>query len=833
MNPSKEHRLIYRTQAQINAQRKKAGVKEVSTAKPTRVVTPTGTITATQANAQMQEANRVTNNKTSSYQTYIDPNTGRDIRYNYNEHGVRNYDMSNPNAEMLTQQTTGPIGTTQKKSPVTTSPFAASPSRRDPRNPSGFVASGAKVGDERDFTPKIPTADTSSLEQKVDERRNERLKENGGMDSTAAGDISDVDSDITDTPNAENTGMELAIANLPPEAQFLAPYLQQFQQSIQQSMQENAGLTQGLLSGLNESSTAIDKQLEDIRQGYLASTDAMQDLIEDAKEQSEISLAQQKKSEEERINWMELDQRRQLSKEKRDTHEALVANFALMGAGFQPAAIAVVMEADAEFDSKMRDLAVEMTFARTDLAAKFSGLYVANQENYVNATIGNMKELRTSLEKIAMQSISNKVSTQEAEQKILVNAWNTQAGLRQTMANKTLEIGQMITQSILDNRLAQQKEAKWQYEQQWDEYKFNAQQQRLEEQFSLSMEDRQIAREDRLDTQEFAKANQKVQQIRSSIEGNKVMTPYRKDIQPLYQNMKTAYEAGDNAFSDRALAKIYEKMIEPNSVVMPGEYLDIASSAPLLNKLAGKFNKVLNGGQAWTDTERKELFDLSTKFHATYKKRFDEAAQQYYTDIDWFNSTVGPSNQIIYEQVGLPTYSSQRSRLLLEDRAPAGLFPDGEGGGEDSSVVSPFLSMGKITQQFNTPIASRENGGLYDESTVKAWSGTHQGIDIAIPQGTKLPSPASGTVVYAGYDGGWGGTVVIRDTNGAEWRLSHLSEIPPNIKIGSSVTRGSFLAKSGGSKGTKGAGNSTGGHLDLRIKVNGKYIDPLKYRSLS
>lgn len=150
--------------------------------------------------------------------------------------------------------------------------------------------------------------------------------------------------------------------------------------------------------------------------------------------------------------------------------------------------------------------------------------------------------------------------------------------------------------------------------------------------------------------------------------------------------------------------------------------------------------------------------------------------------------------------------------------------------GAGSSVpsgVSDLVSMGRVTQDFNTPIASRTNGGLYAQKTVEAWGGKHAGVDIAIPQGSGLPAPFSGTVREAGFQDGWGGTVVFVDDAGGEHRISHLSSL--DVKPGERINAGQVIAKSGGGKGTKGAGNSTGPHLDWRIRKNGKYIDPLTY----
>ncbi len=141
---------------------------------------------------------------------------------------------------------------------------------------------------------------------------------------------------------------------------------------------------------------------------------------------------------------------------------------------------------------------------------------------------------------------------------------------------------------------------------------------------------------------------------------------------------------------------------------------------------------------------------------------------------------------------------------------------------EDSSPdnLGSFYQ-GKVTQGFDTPISDKAHGGLYESSTVLAWGGKHDGLDIAMPVGTPLQAPLSGTIVEAGKQPGWGNTIVIQTADGALIRYSHLSEI--GVKKGDTVGKGLMFAKSGNT------GNSTGPHLDLRVKKNGKYIDPRTY----
>lgn len=93
------------------------------------------------------------------------------------------------------------------------------------------------------------------------------------------------------------------------------------------------------------------------------------------------------------------------------------------------------------------------------------------------------------------------------------------------------------------------------------------------------------------------------------------------------------------------------------------------------------------------------------------------------------------------------------------------------------------------------------------------------GVDYALPLGTQLPSPFTGTIQSAGWDGPYGNTVVVKLANGFTYRVAHLSAI--NAHVGDSIAVGSLLGLVGST------GNSTGPHVLIEIHdAQGKPIDP-------
>jgi murein DD-endopeptidase MepM/ murein hydrolase activator NlpD len=97
----------------------------------------------------------------------------------------------------------------------------------------------------------------------------------------------------------------------------------------------------------------------------------------------------------------------------------------------------------------------------------------------------------------------------------------------------------------------------------------------------------------------------------------------------------------------------------------------------------------------------------------------------------------------------------------------------------------------------------------------------HEGIDIAGGMGTPVRSPADGTVVFSGLEGGYGHVLVIDHGYGLKTRYGHLSRT--DVKVGEKVKRGQFIAAVGNS------GRSTGPHLHYEVRVNGVADNPRKF----
>jgi murein DD-endopeptidase MepM/ murein hydrolase activator NlpD len=103
------------------------------------------------------------------------------------------------------------------------------------------------------------------------------------------------------------------------------------------------------------------------------------------------------------------------------------------------------------------------------------------------------------------------------------------------------------------------------------------------------------------------------------------------------------------------------------------------------------------------------------------------------------------------------------------------------------------------------------------------FSARHPGIDIAAPAGTPVRSIAAGRVVWAGWKRNGGGyVVVIRHPGGMTSTYNHNREV--RVRRGRRVSAGQRIASVGST------GLSTGPHLDLRVTMDGRLVNPLRLR---
>jgi murein DD-endopeptidase MepM/ murein hydrolase activator NlpD len=101
------------------------------------------------------------------------------------------------------------------------------------------------------------------------------------------------------------------------------------------------------------------------------------------------------------------------------------------------------------------------------------------------------------------------------------------------------------------------------------------------------------------------------------------------------------------------------------------------------------------------------------------------------------------------------------------------------------------------------------------------WGKLHAGVDLAAPEGTVYRAIHAGEVTQAGYYGGYGYAITIRQADGTEIIYAHSRRL--FVKVGDQVKAAQPIGQVGNT------GASYGTHLHIEVHVKGGPTDPIPF----
>jgi murein DD-endopeptidase MepM/ murein hydrolase activator NlpD len=177
---------------------------------------------------------------------------------------------------------------------------------------------------------------------------------------------------------------------------------------------------------------------------------------------------------------------------------------------------------------------------------------------------------------------------------------------------------------------------------------------------------------------------------------------------------------------------------------------------------------------------------------------------------DYVGETFARYGRILYAEY--QSAGRRREAIYYQDDRKKGDYYTADGQSLRKAFLRSPLEFTRISSGYSRNRKHPILGGLRP----------HLGIDYAAPAGTPIWAIGDGTVIFCGWNGGYGRQVIIRHRNGQESMYGHLSRFGPGIHKGKAVQQKQIIGYVGST------GLSTGPHLDFRLRRNQVFVNPLR-----
>jgi murein DD-endopeptidase MepM/ murein hydrolase activator NlpD len=146
----------------------------------------------------------------------------------------------------------------------------------------------------------------------------------------------------------------------------------------------------------------------------------------------------------------------------------------------------------------------------------------------------------------------------------------------------------------------------------------------------------------------------------------------------------------------------------------------------------------------------------------------------------------------------------------------------------DDGLTDYYDETGKSAKKFlvRKPVAEgimRSGFGLR-RHPILGYVKMHTGVDWAAPSGTPIYAAGNGVIEKEGWESGYGKFILIRHQNGYETAYGHMSAYAKGVQEGASVRQGQVIGFVGST------GLSTGSHLHFEIRINDRFVDPMRIK---
>lgn len=206
--------------------------------------------------------------------------------------------------------------------------------------------------------------------------------------------------------------------------------------------------------------------------------------------------------------------------------------------------------------------------------------------------------------------------------------------------------------------------------------------------------------------------------------------------------------------------------------------------------------------------KKAELDDIKSQLSAAHEEGQKEqqiVAQKTVERQKLYEQALAEKAQLDAEYEELQRNSQEITAMIQRMEQEGRMMPQAGGTGQLAWPVN-----GEITSPFGWRVHPIWGTQIF-----------HAGLDIGADYGDPVHAADSGTVVYAGWMGGYGNAVMIDHGGGMLTLYGHNSSI--TVGEGEQVSKGQTIALAGST------GNSTGPHCHFEVRIHGEVVSPLQY----